>query len=264
MRQGFAFQSWMTTAAVTLVALTTTAAACPTANPIKAEALTHGWYAAFRAGDAESLQRQYAADAVVAPFSRATPIATEPEMRGFLRAFVQTFEPLGPPMSAMRLGCHTILDFGTIVIKPRGGPTRAAFGVRYARVYERRGKKWMVVFESGAETRRLERPPMSQDPFAERPSPGRPPMSQDRLGRLLQRSGKPDPAGFNVPMPRPVAGRSRAVAGMIYRPPHIAPAPENNPPQRTDASASRKRRTGPTPSEKATLSSWARKAFQRD
>lgn len=228
-----------TAATVLTVVLITPAQACRTAAPEFAELLASRWVRAFRKADAQALDAIYAPDAVVASFASARPIATEPEMRKYIAALTKTCEPVGPPMSTLRLGCNTILDFGVIVLKPRGGPLRGAFEIRYGRIYEQRSSAWKIVYETATETRTL------------RQHRAAPPVG-------LQRERSQNPTYGALQPPRLI--RKPEVAGMLIRDPEAGPQaatapaqPEQVPPQRPAPKA---------PNKKAP--EWISRAFKLD
>lgn len=154
--------------------------ACQTVAPEFAEFLASQWISAFRRGHYEALQSLYAEDTVVSPFGGRETIGTAPQVRHYLQGFVMSFEPIADPETTLRIGCNTILDFGTMKLKPRGGPMRSALELRYARVYERRNRHWIIAYETASEWR-----PLGQ-------APGAPAVTME--DRRPLRAARPRPA----------------------------------------------------------------------
>ncbi|MEM9026770.1 MAG: hypothetical protein AAGC70_00205 [Pseudomonadota bacterium] len=186
-------------------------AACRTAAPHIAEDSTRHWLSAFERADVDALEATYANDAVVSSFDNRSPTSTPRELRSYLAALVHTYELAGEPMSTLRFGCGTILDFGLMIVKPRHGSDRSAIHLRYARVFEFRKGAWRVAFETAIDVQRLPQSRLST-PAWDRNAP-RAPTPYPAMPVRSERN-----AAVRRSVPQRISGRrGRKLADTIFR-----------------------------------------------
>lgn len=218
---------------------------CSTPAPEFAELLAERWTSALAAGQTAALLALYARGAAILSPASDRPIANPVGVERHVARFAVTFRSGGRPQRTLRVGCDSILEFGTMTLEAwRNGRSRA-FPVRYSRVFERRGSGWMITLEHlsrfdeiGAQTAAASRAPARAAQSAlrapVRPNDDRTPRrAMTALVKDVQRQPLPEPVGVlqspprlvRGPAQRTVSGPRRDSARMSLRPPSAARAP---------------------------------------
>jgi len=135
----------LTAALIGLAAIVSpVAAACRSLEPLVAESLFTIWQQAVASGDARRLGELYAPDAVVLGPATTVAASTGAAHNRELKALAA----LGPMTAIARTvatGCENIRDYGTMTEAGRTGGRRTE--LRYSRVYELRGGRWLITLE---------------------------------------------------------------------------------------------------------------------
>lgn len=179
-----------------------TAVACDAIAPEFADLLAARWASAFNARDRYALPAMYAADAVLVTPARPEALSMPPDVLGHVSELQAQFRLAAPPQRTLRSGCNTLLDFGELTFVARSQPGKR-FPMAYSRLFERRGGHWRITVEHYSS--RNGRPPsVARRTFRDR-------QRLNALARGLSVNGGEAPP---------------EVAGMLIRPPALAPRPE--------------------------------------
>lgn len=123
------------------------AQACEPIPPEAADLLSAQLERALRSGDAAALKALYAADAVIITPAAQRPRDTAPSVTRHLEHLANGLRLTGTPTRTLRMGCNTIVSYGTAEFAGQRAGKTYRFAMRYSRVFERRGGHWRVTLD---------------------------------------------------------------------------------------------------------------------